>query len=133
MKRLLIISPYFAPVNAADMQRVRTSLPYYKKYGWEVEVVAVATEFTDMQQDELLTESIPSDIKIHHVKAFNKSLTLKLGLGSIALRSIWFYRKKVNKLLRETRFDLIYFSTTQFPVCILGAYWKKKVQNTLCD
>src|SRR5690606_1772161 len=23
-------------------------------------------------------------------------------------------------------FDLIYFSTTQFPVCILGAYWKKK-------
>src|SRR5690606_16191048 len=22
--------------------------------------------------------------------------------------------------------DLVYFSTTQFPVCILGAYWKRK-------
>lgn len=126
MKRVLIISPYFVPVNAADMQRVRMSLPYYKKSAWEAEVVAVSSEFTDMQTDELLIESIPSDIKIHYVKAVNKSFTSKLGLGSIALRSLWFYRKKVNKLLSENRFDLIYFSTTQFPVCVLGSYWKKR-------
>jgi hypothetical protein len=56
MKRVLIISPYFAPVNAADMQRVRMSLPYFKKSGWEAEVVAVSLEFTDMQTDELLTK-----------------------------------------------------------------------------
>src|SRR6202012_3408551 len=40
-------------------------------------------------------------------------------------RSLWFYLKKVNKLLKNEKFDLIYFSTTQFPVCVLGAYWKK--------
>jgi hypothetical protein len=108
------------------MQRVRMSLPYYKKSDWEAEVVAVSSEFTDMQTDELLLESIPSDIKVHYVKAINKSFTSKLGLGSLALRSLWFYRKKVNKLLSENRFDLIYFSTTQFPVCVLGAYWKKR-------
>jgi hypothetical protein len=126
MKRVLIISPYFAPVNAADMQRVRMSLPYYKKSGWEAEVIAVSTQFTDMQTDELLTESIPFDIKVHYIKAFNKSFTSKVGLGSIALRSLWFYKKKVDELLGENRFDLIYFSTTQFPICVLGAYWKKR-------
>ncbi len=125
MKRLLIISPYFPPTNAADMQRVRMSLPYFNEFGWNAEVVAVAPEYSDLLKDDLLLQSIPKNIKIHEIKAFNKKRTLKFGLGSLAIRSLWFYRKKVNQILKETDFDLIYFSTTQFPVCILGAYWKK--------
>jgi len=107
------------------MQRIRMSLPYFKQYGWEVEVVAVDPKYTDLPQDKLLMESIPTDIKVHLVKAFNKSRTSKMGFGSIAYRSYFFLRKKVNTLLREEKFNLIYFSTTQFQVCILGAYWKK--------
>ncbi|AMR31814.1 hypothetical protein A0256_10475 [Mucilaginibacter sp. PAMC 26640] len=126
MKRVLIISPYFPPVNAADMHRVRTSLPYFKHLDWEAEVVIVDPFHTDMAQDELLLQSIPADLKIHKVKAFDKSWTSKLGLGSIALRALWYYKKYVTDLMRRSHFDLIYFSTTQFPVCILGAYWKKK-------
>jgi len=126
LKKVLIVSPYFAPSNAADMQRVRMSLPFFKDFDWEVEVVAVKEEYTDAVFDHLLAESIPEDIRIHHVDALPKKLTKKFGLGSIALRSIWFYTKYVNKLLKEQHFDLIYFSTTQFPVCILGPYWKKK-------
>ncbi|NOW98780.1 glycosyltransferase [Mucilaginibacter sp. SG564] len=126
MKNLLIISPYFPPVNAADMQRVRMSLPYFAAHGWNVELVMVDEQYVDMAIDPLLLQSIPGNIKIHKVKAFHKRWTSKLGLGSIALRSLWFYRRKVNRLLRDRKFDLIYFSTTQFPVCILGAYWKKR-------
>lgn len=126
MKRVLIISPYFPPCNAADMQRVRMSLPWFKQFGWEAEVIAVDPQYADVAKDELLLESVPADIKVHYVKALNKKATSKLGLGSIALRSLYYYRKKVNQLLREKKFDLIYFSTTQFPVCILGAYWKQK-------
>ncbi|MDB5136543.1 MAG: hypothetical protein JWP37_3146 [Mucilaginibacter sp.] len=126
LKRILIISPYFPPSNAADMQRVRMSLPYFKDFGWDAEVVTVDPSFTEILKDDLLLQSLTSDTKIHKVKAFNKRWTSKLGLGSVALRSLWFYREKVNQLLKENRFDLIYFSTTQFPVCILGAYWKRR-------
>jgi len=108
------------------MQRVRMSLPYFKDFGWDAEVVCVAPDYADIVKDELLTEGLPNEIKIHQVKAFDKKWTNKVGLGSIALRSLWFYRKKVNQLLKDKKFDLIYFSTTQFPVCILGAYWKKR-------
>lgn len=108
------------------MQRVRMSMSYFSQYGWEAEVVAVDQQYSDLPKDELLRESIPADAKIHYVKAFNKKWTAKIGLGSIALRSLWFYLLKVNRLLKDQRFDLIYFSTTQFPVCILGAYWKKR-------
>ena len=126
MKHLLIISPYFPPVNTADMQRVRMSLPYFQTYGWEAEVVAVDPACTDLPQDRLLLESIPEGIKIHLVKALGKKWTSRLGFGSISYRSWWFFKKKVNEILKKKRFDLIYFSTTQFQVCTLGAYWKEK-------
>lgn len=126
MKKLLIISPYFPPVNGADMQRIRMSLPYFAANGWDAEVITVDEQYTDLPVDELLLQSIPEHLKVHKVKALKKSVTSKLGLGSIALRSLWFYREKIKELLKTQAYDLIYFSTTQFPVCILGAYFKKR-------
>ena len=108
------------------MQRVRMSLPYFNNYGWEAEVVTVDPGYVDIVKDDLLLQSVPTSVKIHRVKAFNKKWTSKMGLGSIALRSLWFYKLKVDQLLKNQKFDLIYFSTTQFPVCILGAHWKKR-------
>jgi hypothetical protein len=108
------------------MQRIRMSLPYFEENGWDAEVVTVDENYADIAKDELLLQSVPSTIKIHKVAALNKSWTSKIGLGSIALRSLWHYRKKVNELLKNGGYDLIYFSTTQFPVCILGPYWKAK-------
>jgi hypothetical protein len=126
MKNVLIISPYFPPVNAADMQRVRMSLPYFEEFGWTAEVVAVDPSYAVIPLDPLLQETIPPHIKIHYVKALNAAVTGKFGLGSIALRALPFYKRFVDRLLRQKHYDLIYFSTTQFPVCRLGAYWKKK-------
>jgi len=108
------------------MQRVRMSLPYFSKFGWDAEVVTVDPKYSEMTKDELLMQSVPEGTIIHRVKAFDKGWTSKFGLGSIALRSLWFYRKAVNEILKKAHFDLVYFSTTQFPVCILGAYWKKR-------
>jgi hypothetical protein len=108
------------------MHRIRISLPYFEQYGWQSEIVTVDESYSEMVKDPLLLKSLPNDVIIHRVKAFNKKWTSKVGLGSLALRSLWFYKIYVNKLLEKENFDLIYFSTTQFPVMILGAYWKKK-------
>jgi hypothetical protein len=126
LKKALIISPYFAPSNAADIHRVRMSLPFYKDFEWNVEIVCIAERYTDAVFDHLLNQSIPESIKIHRIKALDKKFTYKFGIGSIALRSLWYYRQYVDRLLKREKFDLIFFSTTQFPVCILGPYWKKK-------
>jgi hypothetical protein len=126
LKRLLIISPYFPPTNAADMQRVRMSLPYFQESGYSVDVVAVHPRFSHMPVDVLLAEAIPPALTIHYVNALSSKIASKVGLGSIALRSFRHYKKYVNRLLQEQEFDLIYFSTTQFPLCVLGAYWKRR-------
>jgi hypothetical protein len=126
LKKALIISPYFAPSNAADMQRIRMSLPYFKQFGWAADVVVVDDKYSEMIKDELLLQSIPPNVNIYKVDALSKKITSKVGLGSLALRSMWYYLKTVNRLLKATKYDLIYFSTTQFPVTILGSYWKRK-------
>jgi hypothetical protein len=108
------------------MQRIRMSLPYFKEFGWEAEVVVVNDQFVDIVKDPLLLETIPDHLIIHKVNALNKHKTSRFGLGSLALRSIYYYFRKVNKLLKSKSFDLIYFSTTEFNLCILGAYWKAR-------
>jgi hypothetical protein len=125
-KKVLIISPYFPPSNAADMHRVRMSLPYLKSCGWDAEVISIDPHYSEIIKDDLLLQSIPESTKVHRVKALSKKWTSKLGLGSIALRSLSSYKKKGNQLLKKGNYDLVYFSTTQFPVCVLGAYWKKR-------
>lgn len=126
LRKVLIISPYFPPTNAADMQRIRMSLPYFRDLGWTAEIVSVDPKYSDLPIDPLLGYSVPENTIIHQVSAFSKKWTARFGLGSISLRSMWFYRKKVNALLKKEEYHLIYFSTTQFPICILGAYWKKR-------
>ncbi|RYG41921.1 MAG: hypothetical protein EOO01_24105, partial [Chitinophagaceae bacterium] len=107
------------------MQRIRMSLPYFHEFGWRPEILTVDLRYTDMAVDPLLNESVPADVPVHYVKALSKKLTSKLGLGSLAIRSLPYLRRKGNQLLKEKQFDLVYFSTTQFPVCILGQQWKK--------
>lgn len=124
MKKVLIISPFFPPVNAADMHRVRQSVQYYEDYNWIAEVVVVDPIDVDSYKDENLLLSLPNNLRMHKVPAFKLSFTRKFGLGSIAYRSMFQYWKYVNKLLKKEKFDLILFSTTAYPVTALGRIWK---------
>jgi len=127
MKKVLIISPHFPPVNAADMHRIRLSLPHFRDLGWEAEVICVNRDFVEAYSiDNLLSLTIPEYIKIHQVNALNVKFTRKFGLGSLSIRSFFHYLKKGNELLSSKQFDLVYFSTTAFHVMALGPYWRKK-------
>ncbi len=126
MKHLLVISPSFPPANAADMHRVRQSVSYLEELGWKPTVVVVEPSRTEGVMDPLLSQTLPPDLEVITVKAFSTRWTRKLGLGSLALRSLWYYFRVVTALLHKRQFDLVYFSTTMFPVTILGAYWKRR-------
>ncbi len=126
MKKLLVISPNFPPINAADMHRIRQSLPYLKELGWEATVVAVEPEFIEMSEDSLLLKTIPADARVIRIKAFRTAATRKFGLGNLGYRSLYQYYREGNRLLSTEKFDLVYFTTTAFPVMVLGRIWKHK-------
>lgn len=126
VKKVLIISPHFPPVNAADMHRVRQGLPFFKKHGWEPIILCVNPKHVEQSKDTLLLKSIPEEVKIIQVSAFSTKYTRKIGLGNLGLRAFWQMYFAGNKLIKENRFDLIYFSTTVFSIIPLGRLWKQK-------
>jgi hypothetical protein len=124
-RRVLIVSPHFPPINAPDHQRVRMSLPHFEEFGWEPTVLTVSPEYVEGEPDPLLLQTVPETTPVFRAKAIPVKYTRRVGLGSLALRSLPYLRRQGDKILRGNNFDLVYFSTTMFPVMALGPRWKK--------
>lgn len=127
IKRVLIVSPHFPPINAPDHQRVRTALPFFDEFGWQPTVLAVQPKYVEGISDPLLEKTFPTTTLVVRTRALPQRWTRLFGMGSVALRALPFLWSAGGKLLRNKRgFDLIFFSTTMFPVWILGPLWKRK-------
>src|SRR5207248_2676173 len=87
---------------------------------------AVDPALTERLIDPLLLETIPRDVPVHHARALNPRWTRKLGVSAIGLRALPFLYRAGARLIREHQPDLVYFSTTAFPVLVLGRLWKRR-------
>jgi hypothetical protein len=123
-RKVLIVSPHFAPINAPDMQRVRLALPYLRARGWEPVVLALAPEMIEGGVVEPLLESTyPPDIRVLRVRGIPPAATRWAGIGSLWLRCGGAFRAAGTRLLAKEKFDLVFFSTTQFESFGLGPRW----------
>jgi hypothetical protein len=126
MKRVLIISPHFPPVNAPDCQRVRMSLPYYRNHGWDPVVLTVDPRHRPDWRDDTLLAGLPADVPIHYCRAVPLGVSRLFGIQNIGLRCAPFISRRALELLRREHFDLIFFSTTQYLVTPLGHVWHRQ-------
>lgn len=125
-RRVLIISPHFPPVNAPDLQRVRQSLPYYARCGWDAQVLAVAPDPTAQVLEPLLLDTLPPDVPVTRVQPLPLSATSWAGLRNLGWRSVLALARAGSALLARNAFDLVFFSTTQFACLPLGRYWLRR-------
>src|SRR3954469_23961107 len=106
MKKVLIVSPHFPPVNAPDMQRVRLTLPYLRAKGWEPTVLALAPEsIKGAVLEPRLERTYPDDVRIIRVKGFSPAWTRWAGIDSLWRRCGPAVTAAGEKLLRSERFD----------------------------
>ena len=127
MRRVLIVSPHFPPVNAPDMQRARLALPHLRGLGWDPTVLTVAPERVEgAVLDPLLLETFPADVPVVRVGGVPAPLTRRLGFGSLWWRCGGALRRAGDALLARERFDLVFFSTTQFDAFTLGPRWWRR-------
>ena len=126
MRRLLIVSPHFPPVSAPDMHRVRVSLPFFEECGWKPHVLTVRSEALEMPVDPLLVETVPPDATVVRTGATPARWTRALGFSSVGFRAFVPLYRAGARLIREHGIDLVYFSTTVFPLMILGRLWKAR-------
>jgi hypothetical protein len=124
LKKILIISPQFPPFNAPDMQRIRMSLPHYVKNGWEPVVLMVAPEYHDCVCEPELLATVPPEVRIIQIPALPLRASRWCGLGNVGLRALPFLLWHGSRLLRTEKFDLVFFSNTQFITFPLGRLWR---------
>ncbi len=124
MKKLLIISPHFPPLNAPDMQRIRMSLPHYPAGGWEPVVLTMQDEFQDGVREPELLGTVPPAVRIIRIPALSPRTARWIGLGNTGLRMLPYLLWHGTRLLRAEHFDLVFFSTTQFITFPLGRLWR---------
>jgi len=111
-------------MNAADMQRIRMSLPHYRENGWEPVVLAVDPAYHGGVREDALLATIPDDIVVVRCRAFSLKWSHKFGIGNLGLRS-WLYLFLSGwRLIRREKIDLVFFSNTQFVTLILGRIWR---------
>ncbi len=126
MKKVLIVSPHFPPLNAPDMQRVRMSLPFYRQHGWEPVVLAVADRRQVGAREPELLRTLPGDVRVERAGAVPAGLARLFGVGNLGLRCWLPFFVRGSRLLRREKFDLVFFSTTQFAAFILAPLWKAR-------
>lgn len=127
MKKVLIVSPHFPPVNAPDMQRVRFALPYLRGHGWEPTVLAIAPESIEGGvREPLLETTYPADIRVVRVRGIPAKWTRWAGVGNLWWRCGRALAAAGERLLRAEKFDLVFFSTTQFDAFHLGPQWRER-------
>lgn len=126
MRRVLIVSPHFPPLNAPDMQRVRMSLPYYRAHGWEPVVLAVRDDRQVGVREPELLATVPDDITVLRASAIEPRLARRFGVGNIGLRAWFGLWAAGSRFLRQQGCDLVFFSTTQFITFTLGPLWRRR-------
>jgi hypothetical protein len=88
-RRVLIVCPHFAPINAADSHRVRIMLPYLEDEGWQAHVLTVDPRDVESQAESLLLETVPPRTIVTRVRAISYRLTSKFGFRGLAWRSLF--------------------------------------------
>lgn len=127
--RVLAVSPRFAPTNGADTHRLRLLLAHAEAAGWSVEVLAVDAADVVGPVDPWLSQRVPTSVQVHRVRAGRPR---GWGWNGLAQRSFVALYRKGCELLASGRFDLVFFSTTEFPLHTLGPLWRRKFGVPFC-
>jgi hypothetical protein len=127
MRRVLIVTNAYAPAMIADMQRARHLAWELPKLGWKVEILAPDAAFQpssclDRDSDAFFAPDIP----VHFVKEALPPLFRAGGLRSVGWRALLPVLRTGSRLLRTGRYDLVYLSTANSPLFLLGPAWRKR-------
>lgn len=124
--RVLVITSSYAPAMIADMHRARHLAWELPKLGWDVEILCPDGSYQQPScMDRDSAAFFAPNTPTHLAPQWCRTLFKTLGFGSIGWRALIPMLYKGTRVLRGRRFDLVYFSTTQFSLFLLGPAWRR--------
>jgi hypothetical protein len=111
----------------ADMQRARQLAWELPELDWEVEILSPSAEYqTTSCIDEDSAEFFSPYTEEHYVSEMSPGLFRTAGVGNIGWRALLPLWSQGKRLFALRRFDLVYISTAQFPLFLLGPVWHRQ-------
>lgn len=101
-------------------------LPHLVDLGLEVHLLAVRHQQLPFPIDTMLSETMPDSVVIHYVDIPSLRLGQLVGVSATGLRAWFAFRSYGLKLLSSKSFDVVFFSTTAFPLLALAKPWKAR-------
>jgi glycosyltransferase involved in cell wall biosynthesis len=127
MRRVLIVTGSYAPTMIADMHRARQLAWRLPELGWDVEILCPGQCYQPAScRDDDSAAFFAAGTAVHEVPRHLARLFGVLGVGGIGIRAIVPALCEGGRLLRKLRYDLVYISTAQFPLFLLGPAWQRR-------
>src|SRR5687767_13021510 len=126
MKRVLVVSPNWPPLSFPDMHRVRMALPFFSELGWEPLILKIDPAEQQGKRDPALEATIPRATRVWQAGCVPGRLTRWIGLNDVGIRSLAHLAMRGSRIIEQERPAVVFFSTTMFPVFVLGCYWRRK-------
>ena len=125
-RSVLIVTSSYAPAMIADMHRARLLAWDLPALGWAVEILSPGVEFQHPSciDDDGQAYFAPA-IPVHSARPWAAALFRLLTARSIGWRALVPMAVQGLRLLRDRRFDLVYITTTQFSLFLLGVFWRR--------
>jgi Glycosyl transferase 4-like domain len=126
-RRVLIVTGSYAPAMLADMHRARHLAWELPKLGWDAEVLAPDASYQPTScLDKDSAGFFAPDTPVHFARPSRADLGI-LPIKGIGWRALMPMFRVGCGLLRNGHFDLVYISTSQFPLFLLGPMWEKRL------
>ncbi|HTV26216.1 MAG TPA: glycosyltransferase [Xanthobacteraceae bacterium] len=124
IRRVLIITSSYCPTMLADMHRARHLAWELPKFDWEPEILSPGTAYQPPSSiDRDSADFFPQAGKVGSIGPFLPSVFRLLRIRGSGWRAFIPMFLAGNRRLR-VGVDLIYFSTTQFSLFLLGPIWR---------
>jgi len=126
-KTVLVVTSSYAPAMMADMHRARQLAWELPVHGWNVEVLAPDAWYQfanslDRDSDAFFCPSTP----VHYAPPPGPILRRLIRSSTIGWRALVPLDAAAGRLFGKRKYDLVYFSTTQFNLFLLGRRWRAR-------
>jgi glycosyltransferase involved in cell wall biosynthesis len=102
------------------------ALPFLAEFGWEPLILKIDPQEQSGIRDPALEASVPPGTRVWQAGCIPRRWTQWFGLNNVGIRSLGHIARLGNELIRRERPDVVFLSTTMFPLFALGRYWLRK-------
>jgi hypothetical protein len=100
------------------------ALPYFEEFGWDPIILKINPDEQEGLKDETLCITVPKETKVEQAGSLPLWLTASFGVRNAGLRSFFHIARAGDLIIKRQKPDVVFFSTTMFPLMTLGRYWK---------